>query len=49
MAWASAGSGVMVPFPRIFIHGTNIVDRGLKCYFLLFFDLFSVTLPQEEA
>jgi len=33
--------------PRIFIHGTNIVDRGLKVLFfglkVLFFGLFSVT------
>jgi len=30
----------------IFIHGTDIVDRGL---IVLFFDLFSVALPLEEA
>jgi len=39
--------------PWIFIHGTNIVDRGL---ILLFFDVFavfrlffSIALPPEEA
>jgi len=43
-AWASAAGGAVDPW--IFIHGTDIVDRGLIVLFfglfLLFFDLFSV-------
>jgi len=39
--------------PWVFKHGTNIVDGGLKVLFfgpfLLFFDLFSVGPPMEEA
>jgi len=41
------GGGVVHPW--IFIHGTNVVDRGLKVLFfgqfLLFFGLFSVAPP----
>jgi len=47
--WASAaGAGGACP-SWIFIHGTNIVDRTLKCYFsvffLLYFGLFFLYLP----
>jgi len=38
--------------PWIFIHGTNIVDRALKCYFLAFFAIFRcffVGPPLKEA
>jgi len=49
----------MAPPPWIFIHGTNIVDRGLKVLFFgvfklffgayqLFFGLFSVAPPPLE-
>jgi len=45
--------GAGEPWPSwIFIHGTNIVDRGLKVLFfvlfLLFFGLFSVVLPWKR-
>jgi len=55
MGVGSGGRGSRAPPPWIFMHGTNILDRGLKvlffgvfCYFsvfLLFFDLFSVVPP----
>jgi len=47
----SGGQGVRGP-PWIIIHGTNIVDRGLKVLFfdvfLLFFGIFYVALPPPE-
>jgi len=53
MGVGSEGQGKEGPCPTwIFIHGTNIVDRGLKVLyfglFLLFFDLFSVGPPLEN-
>jgi len=42
--WASAAGGGAPPW--IFIHGTDIVDRGL---IVLFFSPFSVGTPLEEA
>jgi len=50
MGVGSRGKGSHGP-NWIFIHGTDIVDRGLKVLFfglfLLFFGLFSVGPPQE--
>jgi len=37
MGVGSEGQGGPCPSPLYFIHGSNIVDRGLK---VLFFDLF---------
>jgi len=53
MGVGSGGQGVPCPPPPwIFIHGTNIVDRGLKVLFfglfLLFFGLFAVAPPPEK-
>jgi len=54
-SWASAagGKGGVVPWIFIFIHGTNIVDKGLKVlifgvffFYLLFF--FSFPPPPLE-
>jgi len=36
------GRGSCPPPPQIFIHGTNIVERGLKVLFSVFFCYFSV-------
>jgi len=39
-SWASAAGDRVGPCPRIFIHGTDIVDSGLKVLFLGLFLLF---------
>jgi len=45
-AWVSAMGGRGGPWPPwIFVHGTDIIDKGL---IVLFFGLFSVG-PLEEA
>jgi len=49
----SRGQGrAMPPTPWIFIHGTNIVDRGVKILFSAFFAIFRSFFgcpPLEEA
>jgi len=40
--WASTAGG---HGPRIFKHGTNIVDKGLKVLFSAIFCYFSVFFP----
>jgi len=46
MGVGRGGKGRPCP-PWIFIHGTNIVDKGLKVLFLLFFGLFSAGPPER--
>jgi len=45
MGVGSGGAGGGRGSLLIFIHGTNIVDRGFFGHFLLFFGLFSVAPP----
>jgi len=48
--WASAAGG-RAPSPSIFIHGIDIVDRGLIVLFDIFWSFFRfpTSLPLEEA
>jgi len=53
-AWASAAGGGGACPPWIFIHGTNIADRGLKVLFSAFLCYFAVLFfrcppPLDEA